>query len=177
MYRRRFLNYYNEVKVDILEYSPLLVLLHAGKRVRMEGQMFITLKRFHKILITILFMFTINVTHLHAEPQRTLVNLRGNQVLVPMDVPAREDFVLQRRITVDDRLIVFLYHDPNFRRTVDYAETYNLKGELMEITWYKPTEGLKRARDINLDDPETAGVAGVLRILDEVPEPDRRPDS
>ncbi|MEE8606281.1 MAG: hypothetical protein V3S55_01650 [Nitrospiraceae bacterium] len=143
----------------------------------MEGQMSNTLKRFHKILITILFMLTVSVTPLHAEPRRTLVNLRGNRVLIPMDVPAREDFVLQRRITVDDRLIVFLYHDPKYRRTVDYAETYNLNGELMEITWYKPTKGVKRARDINLDDPETAGLAGVLRILDEVPEPDRRPDS
>ncbi len=143
----------------------------------MKGQMFSTLKRFHKLLITILFILTVSVTPLHAEPQRTMVNLRGNQVLVPMDVPPRENFVMQGRITVDERLIVFLYHDPKFRRPVDYAETYNLKGELLEIGWYTPTEGVKRARDINLDDPETAGLAGVLRILDEVPEPDRRPDS
>jgi hypothetical protein len=47
----------------------------------------------------------------------------------------------------------------------------------MEITWYKPTEGLKRARDINLDDPETAGVAGVLRILDALSEQGRRSDN
>lgn len=143
----------------------------------MKDQMFSPLKRFCKILLVILFMFTINVTPLHAEPQRTLVNLSGNQVLVPLDVPPREDFVLQRQITVDDRLIVFLYQDPKFRRTVDYAETYNLNGDLLEIAWYQPTEGLKRARDINLDDPKTAGVAGVLRILDALSEQGRRSDN
>lgn len=143
----------------------------------MEGKMFITMKRFHKLPLAILFMFTINVTPLHAEPQRSMVNLRGNSVLIPMDVPPREDFVLQRQITVDDRLIVFLYHDPRFRRTVDYAETYNLNGDLLEIAWYQPTEGLKRARDINLDDPKTAGIAGVLRILDALSKQGRRSDN
>jgi len=143
----------------------------------MKDQMFSTLKRCDKVLLAILFMFTINVTPLHAEPQRSMVNLRGNRVLIPMDVPPREDFVLQRRITVDDRLIVFLYQDPKFRRTVDYAETYNLNGDLLEIAWYQPTEGLKRARDINLDDPKTAGVAGVLRILDALSEQGRRLDN
>lgn len=143
----------------------------------MERQMFIMLKRFYKILITILFMLTVSAIPLHAEPQRSMVNLRGNRVLIPMDVPPREGFVLQRRITVDDRLIVFLYQDPKFRRTVDYAETYNLNGDLLEIAWYQPTEGLKRARDINLDDPKTAGVAGVLRVLDAFSEQGRRSDN
>jgi hypothetical protein len=158
--------------------------LHAGEGIRMKNQMFSTLKRCDKLLLAILFMFTITVTPLHAEPQRSMVNLRGHRVLIPLDVPPRENFVLQRQITVDDRLIVFLYHDPNFRRTVDYAETYNLKGDLLEIAWYQPTEGLKRAteglkraRDINLDDPKTAGVAGVLRILDALSEQGRRSDN
>ena len=126
------------------------------------------------LLLVMLFILAVCATPLHAEPQRAVVNLKGNRVLVPIDVPSREHFVLQQRITVDDRLIVFLYHDPKFGRTVDYAETYNEEGELLEIDWYTPTEGLKRARDINLDNPKTTGMAGVLRIFGELPEQNRR---
>jgi hypothetical protein len=126
------------------------------------------------LFLAMLSILAVRATPLHAEPQRAVVNLKGNRVLVPIDVPSREYFILQRRITVDDGLIVFLYHDPRFRRTVDYAETYSLDGDLLEIGWYTPTEGLKRARDISLDNPKTTGVAGVLRILDELPAQNRR---
>jgi hypothetical protein len=46
-------------------------------------------------------------TPLHAESQKTLVNLRGDQVLVPVNVPPKKDYVFQRLISVNDRLIVF----------------------------------------------------------------------
>ncbi len=113
-------------------------------------------------------------TPLHAESQRTLVNLRGDQVLVPVDVPPKKDYVFQRLISVDDRLIVFLYRDPKFGRPVDYAETYNLTGELLEVAWYQPTEGLKRARDINLGNPKATEPARILKIVQEFPLPGRR---
>lgn len=115
-------------------------------------------------------------TPLHAESQRIMVNLRGDQVLVPVDVPPRQHYVLQRLISVDDRLIVFLYSDPKFGRPVDYAETYNLMGELLEVAWYKPTEGVKKARDVNLGNPKAAGPARILKIVQEFPLLDRRPD-
>ncbi|MFQ5989417.1 MAG: hypothetical protein ACE5K9_05835 [Candidatus Methylomirabilales bacterium] len=114
-------------------------------------------------------------TPLYAEPQRTMVNLRGDEVLVPADVPAKKDYVLQRVMSVDDRLIVFLYRDPKFGRPVDYAETYNLMGELLEVAWYQPTAGVKRARDINLGKSEANGPARILRIVQEFPEIDPQP--
>lgn len=124
------------------------------------------LNHWSKISLAILFILTVSVTPLHAEPPRTVVNLRGDQVLIPMDVPPKERFVLQRLVSVDGRLVVFLYRDPKFRRPVDYAETYNLMGELLEIAWYKPDGGLVTARDINLGDPKAPGPARVLEIHD-----------
>ena len=96
------------------------------------------------------------MTPLRAESQRTVVNLRGNQVVVPGAVPPKKGFVLQRLMSVDDRLIVFLYSGPKFQGPVEYAETYNLNGELLEIAWYDPGEGLRRARDINMMGDTTA---------------------
>ncbi len=135
------------------------------------------LNRLPKLLLVILFIFTVSVTPLHAGSQRTMVNLRGDQVVVPIEVPPKERFVLQRLINVDDRLIVFLYSDPKFRRPVDYAETYNLKGELLEISWYKPTEGVKRVRDINVGNRKARGPARILKILNDLPEQTRVTES
>jgi hypothetical protein len=98
-----------------------------------------------------------------AEPQRAIVNLRGDQVLVPGDVPPRDRFILQRLISVDDLLIVFLYSDSRFQTRVDYAETYNLNGELLEIAWYDPTSGLQRVRDVNLGNRDAKRPARILR--------------
>lgn len=128
-----------------------------------------------KRLLAILIILTVSATPLYAESQRAMVNLRGDQVLVPNNVPPKERFVLQRLISVDNRLIVFLYSDPKSRRPVDYAETYNLMGELLEVAWYEPAEGLKRVRDINLGDPKAKGPARILEISRESPELDWRP--
>ena len=97
------------------------------------------------------------------ESQRAIVNLRGDQVLVPGDVPPKDHFILQRLMSVDDRLIVFLYSGPKFQTRVDYSETYNLNGELLEIAWYHPTSGLKRVRDVNLGNPDAKGPARILK--------------
>ncbi|MFQ5930566.1 MAG: hypothetical protein ACE5MK_12795 [Acidobacteriota bacterium] len=130
--------------------------------------------------LAVLITLAIGLSPLHAEPQMTMVNLRGDQVVAPMNVPPKARFVLQRVINVDDRLIVFLYSDPRFQHPVDYAETYNLKGELLEVAWYEPTEGLKIARDINLGNRKAQGPARILEMVD-VREhgllPDRRPDT
>ena len=125
------------------------------------------------LLLLMLFTLTFNVVPLHAESVRTLINLRGDKVLVPVDVPPKERFVLQRLISVEERLIVFLYHDPKFRRPVDYAETYNVMGELLQIAWYEPNGGLKIVRDINLGRPGAREPARILEIVREVPEDDR----
>ncbi len=130
-----------------------------------------------KLLLAILFVLTVSVSPLHAGSQRIMVNLRGDQVVVPIEVPPKERFVLQRLINVNDQLIAFLYSDPRFRRPVDYAETYNLKGELLEIGWYTPTEGVKRARDINLGNRKARGPARILNILHEPPEQTRVTES
>ncbi|MFQ5993242.1 MAG: hypothetical protein ACE5NA_12460 [Nitrospiraceae bacterium] len=120
-----------------------------------------------RVLLAILIILSTSASPIYAGSQRTLINLRGDQVLVPHDVPQKERFVLRRLISVDDRLIVFLYSDPKFRRPVDYAETYNLMGELLEVAWYKPAEGVMRARDINLGNPKATGPARILEILPE----------
>jgi hypothetical protein len=73
---------------------------------------------------------------------------------------------LQRLISVEDRLIVFLYSDPRFRRSVNYAEAYNLTGELLEIAWIKPTGGLGVARDINLGNRKATAPARIMKIVD-----------
>ncbi|MGH7909772.1 MAG: hypothetical protein ACRENW_07995, partial [Thermodesulfobacteriota bacterium] len=114
-------------------------------------------KGLRELLLVILTTLSVSVSPLYAGSQATVVNLRGDQVLVPMEVPSKERFVLQRLISVDDRLIVFLYSDPRFRRSVDYAETYNLSGELLEITWVEPSGGLTIARDVNLGKPKAKG--------------------
>jgi len=122
-------------------------------------------KALPELLLAILIALAVSASPLYAGPEATVVNLRGDQVCVPMEVPSKERFVLQRLISVDDRLIVFLYSDPNFRRPVDYAETYNLSGELLEITWVEPTGGLTIARDVNLGNPKAKGPARVLEIV------------
>jgi hypothetical protein len=118
-----------------------------------------------KQLLAILIVLSVSATPLHAESQRMMVNLRGDEVSVPDDVPLKERLVLQRLVSVDDRLVVFLYRDPRFGRSVDYAETYNVMGELLEISWYNPSGGLKRARDINLGNPKAKRPARILEIL------------
>ena len=127
------------------------------------------------LILGMLCTLIVSVTPLHAESQRTIVNLRGDEVLVPGDVPRKEQFVLQRLISVDDRLIVFLYSGPRFERRVDYAETYNLNGELLEIAWYDPTGGLKRARDINVGDNKITKPARILEMFHELRQPDLPP--
>jgi len=127
-----------------------------------------------KLLLAILLVLTVSVTPLHAGSQRIMVNLRGDQVVVPIDVPPKERFVLRRLINVNDQLIAFLYSDPRFRRPVDYAETYNLMGELLEVAWYDPASGLKIARDINLGNRKARGPARILQIVQEFPLPGRR---
>src|SRR3970040_3012791 len=116
------------------------------------------------LLLLMLFTLTFNVVPLHAESVRTLINLRGDKVLVPIDVPPKERFVLERLISVEERLIVFLYHDPKFRRPVDYAETYNVMGELLQIAWDEPTGGLKIVRAINLGKPAPSDPARILAM-------------
>ena len=120
-----------------------------------------------KRLLAILIVLTLSATPLYAESQKMMVNLRGDAVSVPADVPLKDHLVLQRLISVDDRLVVFLYRDPRFGRSVDYAETYNVMGELLEISWYNPSGGLKRARDINLGDPKARRPARILETLHE----------
>lgn len=126
------------------------------------------MKRLCGVLLVIIFTAIVGVTTLCAESQRTVVNLRGDQVVVPGDVPPKKGFVLQRLISVDDRLIVFLYSGPKYQGRVEYAETYNLNGELLEIAWYDPGEGLRRARDINMMGDATATrPARILEIFRE----------
>ncbi|MCI0371503.1 MAG: hypothetical protein L0214_09000 [candidate division NC10 bacterium] len=130
--------------------------------------------------MAILIPLAVSVSPLHAGSQTTVVNLRGDRVVVPMEVPSKERFVLRRLINVNDQLVVFLYSDPRFRRSVGYAETYNLRGELLEIVWYEPTGSLTVARDVNLGKPKATGPARILEIV-EVREhgffPDRQPDT
>ncbi len=108
---------------------------------------------------------------------RTIVNLRGDEVLVPTDVPPKKRFVFRRLISVKNQYIVFLYSDPRFGRPVDYAETYNVHGELLEIAWYKPAAGVKRVRDINLGKPNAKRPARILNIPQKRREDDQRPAS
>lgn len=133
------------------------------------------LKSLPGLVLAIVLTLIASANPLHAESKRTMRNLRGDQVLVPADVPPRERFVLQRVISVDNRLVVFLYHNPTFRHPVDYSETYTLEGELLEIAWYEPARGLKRARDISLGNPKITGVARILEIIHERRALDRQP--
>ncbi|MFQ5917269.1 MAG: hypothetical protein ACE5I0_05585 [Candidatus Binatia bacterium] len=125
-----------------------------------------------KLLLAIFFVLTVSVSPLYGESQKTIVNLRGNQVLVPSEMPPKERFVFRRVVNLNGQLIAFLYSDPRFRRPVDYAETYNLMGELLEVAWYDPTLGLKIARDINLGNRKATAPARILQMLPEPGEQD-----
>jgi len=98
-----------------------------------------------------------------AESQRAIVNLRGDQVLIPGDVPSKDHFILQRLVSVEDRLIVFLYSDSRVQTRVDYVETYNVNGELLEIAWYDSTSGPKIVRDVNLGNRDAKRPARILK--------------
>lgn len=127
------------------------------------------MKRLCGLLLVVAFTAIVGVTTLYGESQRTVANLRGDQVVIPGDVPPKKGFVLQRLISVDDRLIVFLYSGSKFQGRVEYAETYNLNGELLEIAWYDPGEGLRRARDVNMMGDTTATrPARILEIFDDL---------
>ena len=128
------------------------------------------------LLLALLIGLAGSLSPLHAGSEATVVNLRGDRVRVPLQVPPKQQFVLQRLISVDDRLIVFLYSGPKFQGPVEYTETYNLNGELLEIAWYDPGEGLRRARDINLGDKTATKPARILEIVREVPGADREFD-
>jgi hypothetical protein len=137
-------------------------------------------KGLREVLVAILATLAVSVSPLYAGSQAKVVNLRGDPVLVPMEVPPKERFVLQQLMSVDDRLIVFFYRDPKFRHPMDYAETYNLMGELLEIAWVEPTGGLTIARDINLGKPRAKGPARVLEIVSFRQRgfsPERQPDA
>jgi hypothetical protein len=118
-----------------------------------------------------------SVIPLPSGSHRTMVNLRGDEVLVPTVVPMKERYVLRRLMSVNDRFIVFLYSDPKFQRPVDYAETYNLHGELLEIAWYEPTAGVKRVLDINLGKPDAERPARILNTSEGRHADDQRPAS
>jgi len=64
---------------------------------------------------------------------------------------------------VDDRLIVFLYSDSRVQTRVDYVETYNANGELLEIAWYDSTSGPKIVRDVNLGNRDAKRPARILK--------------
>lgn len=125
------------------------------------------LKGLSKLLLALFFVLTVIASPLYAGSQRTMINLRGDEVLVPSEVPSKEGFVLRRLVNVNSQLVAFLYSDPRFRRPVDYAETYNLSGELLEVAWYDPKSGLMIARDINLGDRKATAPARILEILRE----------
>lgn len=103
------------------------------------------------------------------DAKRTLVNLKGEMVVVPDEVPDREMLLLLGRHTVrvetptrKSGLILVLYHNPKSQGLNNYIETYDLAGNLLEITWSDEGGKVKVARDKNLTSPDAKAPAKVL---------------
>jgi len=104
-----------------------------------------------------------------SEETRTLTTIRGETVVVPDVVPDRRELDPLGMLVVafetpigKGGLIVALYDNPNSQRLGDYVETYDLAGNLLEITWYDEGGQVKAARDKNLTNPGARGPAKIL---------------
>lgn len=110
-----------------------------------------------------------------AEETRTLTTPRGEMVIVPEIVPDGGKLALLGMLVVEvetsigkGELIVLLYDDPESERVGDYAETYDLAGNLLEITWYDQIGQVRVAQDKNLTDPDAKGPAKVFVMVMDV---------
>lgn len=100
---------------------------------------------------------------------RTMLDLRGETVLVPSSTPETKDFRLLTffKISFDERLvaIVAFYNDPTTPRDVDYAEIYQGTGRLLGIAWLDQVGIPRLAMDYGLNDEEPKGGSGELVLV------------
>lgn len=117
------------------------------------------------------------------DAKRTLTNLKGEMVVVPDEVPDRATLVLlgMQSIRVESPtrksgLVLALYNNPKSRGLTNYVETYDLAGNLLEITWSDEGGKVRVAQDKSLADPDAKELAKVL-VMDAGYEPsvDERP--
>lgn len=118
-----------------------------------------------------------------AEETKSVTNLKGEVVIVPDDIPDRQTFNLlgMQRIAVETQagsrgLILLIYNNPKSQGLGNYVETYDLAGNLLEITWADKEGQVKVAQDKNLTDPDAKELAKVLVMdMGYKPSVDERP--
>lgn len=103
------------------------------------------------------------------ERTRSLTNLRGDVVIVPDVVPDRETLVLlgMQIVRIEtpvgkSGMILAFYNNPKSQGLTNYVETYDLSGNLLEITWSDEEGKVKVAKDKNLTSPDAKAPAKVL---------------
>lgn len=103
------------------------------------------------------------------EKTRSLTNLRGDVVIVPDVVPDRETLVLlgMQIVRIEtpvgkSGMILAFYNNPKSQGLSNYVETYDLSGNLLEITWSDEGGKVKVAKDKNLTNPDAKAPAKVL---------------
>lgn len=113
-----------------------------------------------------------------SEKTRSLTTLRGDVVIIPDVVPDRETLVLlgMRIVGIEtpvgkSGMILAFYNNPKNQGLSNYVETYDLAGNLLEITWSDEAGKVKVAQDKNLTSPDAKAPAKVL-VMDADDKPD-----
>ena len=105
-----------------------------------------------------------------AEPLRVGENLRHEQIGLPSSIPDRNRMVVVDTSTVfldDDGIagIMIFYDDVRTKRVVDYVEFYDLKGDLLLISWIDRFGACQVAMDRGLLDADEPEVDGTLVLI------------
>ncbi len=103
-------------------------------------------------------------TAAQAEEMRTIQGALGAEVRVPAVVPDRDRYAPAGAVLVGGDLVVLLFTDPEDARRVAYAEAYDLGGNLLWIAWSDVDGEMHLVADENLEDPNSKGSAGILRL-------------
>lgn len=99
-----------------------------------------------------------------AEEMRTIQSVLGAEVRVPAVVPDRDRYTPAGAVLVGGELAVLVYTDPERPDRVQYAEAYDLAGNLLWIAWYDAEGTMRVVADENLEDPDSEGPARILRL-------------
>lgn len=129
-------------------------------------------QKIKSVMIALVFGVLLVARQVGAEEtdaKRTLTNLKGEMVVVPDEVPDRATLVLlgMQSIRVESPtrksgLVLALYNNPKSRGLTNYVETYDLSGDLLEITWSDEAGKVRVAQDKSLTDPDAKELAKVL---------------
>jgi hypothetical protein len=100
-----------------------------------------------------------------SEPLRVGENLRHENVLLPYGTPDKSQLVITDYAKVEeeggDSGIIVFYDDPQTKLNLDYLEVYDIRGDLLLVSWIDRFGVCQVAIDwalLSRDDPTVDGV-------------------